>query len=66
MNKVQYTYWQEKDGWFLGYLNEFPDHWTQGTSLEDLQENLRDLHGMFTKENIPGIKRVGELQLDEV
>lgn len=25
---------------WLGYLSEFRDYWTQGESLEDLQENL--------------------------
>jgi predicted RNase H-like HicB family nuclease len=41
--KISYTYWREADGMFWGYLNEFPDHWTQGTDLEDLIENLADL-----------------------
>ncbi len=39
--KIAYTYWKEADGMFLGYLNEFPDHWTQGVDLEELKENLR-------------------------
>lgn len=28
---------------WLGYLEEFPDYWTQGVSLEDLEEHLKDL-----------------------
>ena len=28
--KIEYTFWQENDGKYLGYLNEYPDHWTQG------------------------------------
>jgi predicted RNase H-like HicB family nuclease len=43
-----YTYWKEVDRMLLGYLNEFPDHWTQGTDLEDLIENLADLYRTFT------------------
>ena len=61
--KVLYTYWKESDGMFLGYLNEFPDHWTQGVDIEDLRENLVDLYRTFTSEEIPGIKRVAELEL---
>ena len=61
--KAKFTHWQEKDGIFLGYLNEFPDHWTQGESLEDLKEHLRDLYEMFSGEAIPGIKRVEELEI---
>ncbi len=61
--KVSYTYWKESDGMFLGYLNEFPDHWTQGIDLAKLQENLADLYQTFTSEEIPGIKRVAELEI---
>lgn len=61
--KARITYWQEKDGKFLGYLNDYPDHWTQGESLDDLREHLRDLHRMFSAENIPGIRRQEELEL---
>ena len=32
-----FTYWRESDGNFLGYLNAYPDHWTQGDDLEDLK-----------------------------
>ena len=35
--KVRFTYWQEADGTYFGYLNEFPDQWTQGKTLEDLK-----------------------------
>lgn len=31
--KITYTYWKENDGMFFGYLDEFPDHRTQGTYL---------------------------------
>jgi len=32
---------------FLGYLEEYPDYWTQGTSLEELKQNLLDLDHEF-------------------
>jgi len=60
---VRFTYWKEDDGKYLGYLNQFPDHWTQGETLEDLKEHLRDLHLTFTSEEIPGIKKEAELEL---
>jgi hypothetical protein len=40
---VKYVYWQE-DGAWLGYLAEYPDYMTQGESLAELQENLKDIH----------------------
>jgi predicted RNase H-like HicB family nuclease len=60
---AKFTYWQEADGKFLGYLNDYPDHWTQGETLQDLKEHLRDLHETFAAGVIPGIKKVGELEL---
>jgi predicted RNase H-like HicB family nuclease len=61
--KAKITYWQEKDGKFLGFLNDYPDHWTQGENLDDLREHLRDLHQMFGSECIPGIRREEELEI---
>ena len=61
--KARITYWQEKDGKFLGFLNDYPDHWTQGEDLDDLREHLRDLYQMFSSENIPGIRREEELEV---
>jgi predicted RNase H-like HicB family nuclease len=61
--KVSYTYWREPDGHYLGYLNQFPDHWTQGTDLEDLKAQLMDLFKTLSEEDIPGIRRVAELEI---
>lgn len=63
MSTVRITYWQETDGKFLGFLNDYPEHWTQGESLDDLREHLRDLHRLFHSEPIPGIRRVEELEV---
>lgn len=48
---------------WLGYLEEFPDYLTQGTSLAELEENLRDLYRDLTSGEIPGVRRVAELSL---
>ena len=61
--KAQFTFWKERDGRYLGYLNDYPDHWTQGESLEDLKEQLKDLYHIFRSEEIPGIRRVEELEV---
>ncbi len=60
--KADFTYWKESDGRYLGYLNDYPDHWTQGNDLADLKEHLRDLLETFGAEEIPGIRQVGELE----
>ena len=36
--KTRYVYWQQDNAW-LGYLEEFPDYWTQGNSLAEPQEH---------------------------
>jgi hypothetical protein len=46
---------------WLGYFEEFPDYPTQGESLGELGENLRDLYRDLTSGEIPGIRRVAEL-----
>ena len=56
-----FTYWCESDGTFLGYLNAYPDHFTQGDDLQDLKEHLLDLYYEFAKEQLPGIRKVEEL-----
>jgi predicted RNase H-like HicB family nuclease len=61
--KTQFTYWKEADGKYLGYLNSYPDHWTQGEDLDDLKEHLRDLLETFSAEDIPGIRKVAELEV---
>jgi hypothetical protein len=61
ITKVTFTFWVESDGKYLGYLNDYPDHWTQGTSLKDLKGHLLDLYHMFSTETIVGIKKVEDL-----
>jgi len=56
----RYVRWQDGDMW-LGYFEEFPDYMTQGESLAELEENLRDLYKDLTSGEIPGIRKVAEL-----
>jgi len=48
---------------WLGFLEEYPDYMTQGKSLKDLEEYLRDLHKELTSGAIPCVRKVAELQL---
>ena len=60
MSAIRYVHWEE-DGVWLGYFEEFPDYVTQGLTLAELQENLRDLYRDLVSGEIPGIRRVSEL-----
>ncbi len=62
MEKLKYIYWQDEGMW-LGYLEEYPDYMTQGKSLEELQDNLRDIYKELTSGSIPHVRRVAELQV---
>jgi hypothetical protein len=62
MDMKKYVYWQEEDMW-LGYLEEYPDYKTQGVSLEELKENLRDIYLDLSSGNIPCIRKVAELEV---
>ncbi|MCX5958256.1 MAG: type II toxin-antitoxin system HicB family antitoxin [Cyanobacteria bacterium] len=60
MQAIKYVHWQEDDSW-LGYLEEYPDYLTQGDSLADLVEHLKDLYLDLYGGLIPGARKVGEL-----
>lgn len=60
--KLKYTYWVEGDLW-VGYLEEFPDYQTQGTSLKDLEGHLLDIYKDLSEGMIPSIRRSGELEI---
>jgi predicted RNase H-like HicB family nuclease len=62
MNTIRYVYWQDGDMW-LGYLEEFPDYMTQGETLEELQDNLRDIRTDILGGEIPGVRHVAELPI---
>ena len=56
-------HWQSEGGW-IGYLLDYPDYWTQGETLEDLKEHLKDLHHDLAGGLIPGARKVDELVVE--
>lgn len=62
MNKVKYVYWQDED-MIIGYLEDYPDYWTQGESLEELHKNLQDIYQDLTNHSIPNVRKVAELEI---
>lgn len=59
---VRIIYWEEDGGW-LGYLQDYPDYWTQGETLDELKENLRDLYRDIGSGELSGIRKAAELTL---
>jgi len=62
MTTVKFVYWQDGK-WWLGYLEEYPDYITQGETLEELKENLKDLYKDLTSGEIPCVRKVGKLKV---
>jgi hypothetical protein len=60
---ARYVRWQDGDKW-LGYFEEFPDYLTQGDTLTELEENLRDLYRDLRSGDIPGVRSTAELALE--
>ena len=60
--KQKYIYWQDEGMW-LGYLEEYPDYWTQGEAESELQENLIDIYKDVSSGAIPNVRRVAELKV---
>lgn len=40
---MNFTYWQEPDGMWLGYMNDYPDYMTEGQSFAELKRMLLSL-----------------------
>ena len=43
MARTKYVYWKDDNMW-IGYFEEYPDYMTQGETLEELKDNLRDIY----------------------
>ena len=52
-------YWID-NGWYVGKLKEVPGVFSQGESLEELEENIRDAYSLMIEEPTsvahPGVK----------
>jgi predicted RNase H-like HicB family nuclease len=58
MTTVKIVYWED-DGTWLGYLQDYPDYQTQGETLDELKEHLRDIYADISGGHIPGVRKVG-------
>ena len=41
---LSYTYWEAQEGGYVGFLNQYADYWTQGESVEELEQMLVSLY----------------------
>ena len=58
--KMMMIYWKGEKFW-LGKLLEHPEIMTQGETLEELEENIKDAYLMMVMEDVPqehGLKEI--------
>jgi predicted RNase H-like HicB family nuclease len=60
--KMKMIYWKGEKFW-VGKLLEHPEIMTQGISLEELEENMKDAYMLMTMEDIPAEHGIKELAL---
>ena len=42
--ELDYTYFEADEGGFIGYFTDFPQHVTEGETIEELEEMLTDMY----------------------
>ena len=58
--KLKMIYWKGEKFW-IGKLFEHPEIMTQGETLEELEENMKDAYMLMTMEDVPENHNVREL-----
>jgi predicted RNase H-like HicB family nuclease len=56
------VYWKGEKVW-LGKMLEHPEIMTQGETLEELEENLRDAYRLMVMDDVPEIYEMKEIVL---
>lgn len=49
--KFTLQYWRD-EGWYVGRLQEVPGVFSQGQTLRELEENIRDAYSLVIKEQL--------------
>ncbi len=60
--KLSMIYWRGEKFW-VGKLLEHPEIMTQGKTLEELEENMKDAYVLMTMDDVPDEHLVKELKL---
>lgn len=56
MGRMTMIYWKGQTFW-LGKLKEHPEIMTQGRTVQELEENLKDAYRMMVLEDVPETHR---------
>lgn len=61
--KLKMIYWKSEKFW-VGKLLEHPEIMTQGETLEELEENIRDAYALMTLDDVPAQHEIKELAMN--
>lgn len=61
--KLKMIYWKGEKFW-VGKLLEHPEIMTQGETLEELEENMRDAYALMTLDDVPAQHEIKELAMN--
>lgn len=59
-NRLHLIYWKSDKFW-LGKLQEYPEIMTQGETLQELEENIRDAYRLMVLDEVPEDHQVMEI-----
>ncbi len=60
--KLKMVYWKGEKYW-VGRLLEHPEIMTQGETLEELEENMKDAYLLMAMDDVPEEHKIKELTL---
>lgn len=60
--KLNMVYWKGNKFW-VGKLLEYPEIMTQGETIAELEENIKDAYLMMTLEDVPVEHEIKELDM---
>jgi predicted RNase H-like HicB family nuclease len=61
-SKITMIYWKGENFW-LGKILEHPEIMTQGESIEELEENLKDAFKLMLMDDVPSDYRLKEISV---
>ena len=61
--KLKMVYWKSEKFW-VGKLLEHPEIMTQGETLEELEDNMKDAYALMALEDVPAQHEIKELAIN--